>query len=366
MADDEVKVTGQRQVPPSRKYPGLSPLEAGLTYGGAASTVMGPLGLLIGLGSGIVAKRMKKSWLDREARYNQMLANEHEDFSSEVNREIEIADPDEKRLLNHARRLEAEGWDRLMAGDETGRGMVEKANELARGIMNADIQARKQDQLSAMQMQRTLIQNSATAYRDEYQKNLSQFEDINAQADKVLKLAADANFDPNKPFNKAVMTDLLTVGVGGLYRDAPDVLGAIPIVGEFLERGADAWTGKFELTREDYNRVALSMKQANEQVAGQRMQRLGDQAQKLDGFAQQSGATPQGYSLREYVTGDVDELQLTPVPKQQPTGKLGTKQLPGLQGEVSGPTGLFSDSPMGKRIESWVNKQVGPKKRPTN
>lgn len=365
MADpiDEVSVVGADTMPKKRRYPGLSPLQAGLAYGGAAATVMGPLGLLIGLGSGIVAGRMRKSWLDREAASAQRLRSEQLDSRDEINREMAIADPDERRLIQHSRLLESAGWEKLYSGDPEGRSMIEKAQEIRRGIMTADIQARKADEAQAMQFQRGLIGTAANAYREEFQKNQSQFEDINSQADRVLKLAASAGFDPNKPFNKAVMTDLLTVGVGGLYRDAPDLLGSIPFVGEMLERGSDALTGKFDLTVEDYNRVALSMKHANELVSENRMVRLGEQARQLDDQAHKLNAVPQDYSLGEYVSGGVSELRFTE-DVVAPTSKV-----PGTRSTLQGPTGLFSDSETARRIEQWVQKKVGPptkKPRPTN
>lgn len=49
----QVSVQGAPDVAARKPYRGLSPLQAGLVYGGAASTVMGPLGLLVGLGAGI-------------------------------------------------------------------------------------------------------------------------------------------------------------------------------------------------------------------------------------------------------------------------------------------------------------------------
>lgn len=362
MEEEEVTVSSSTPTPRKARYPGLSPLKAGLLYGGAASTVMGPLGLLIGLGSGLVAGRMRKSWLDRQAAETENLRAEYQGTQQELDAEMRIADPDEKRLLEHAKRIANEGWKRLESGDPTGRQMIVQANELSRGIINADIQARKQEQASTAQFQRGLIQSSATAYREEYQKNLAQYEEINGLADRVLRLAADAGFDPNKPFNKAVMTDLLTVGVGGLYRDAPGLLGEIPIVGAFLERGKDALEGKFDLTREDYNRIALNMKQANELVSEDRMVRLGEQSRQLDDFARKSGAIPQDYSLGEYVSGGTQELRFTEPPRATPTP---TRTLPGTKGD----RGLFSESETGRRIEEWVQKKVGPKQkqpRPTN
>ncbi len=360
MAEDmeELNVSGStQQIKP--KYPGLSPLQAGLMYGGAASTVMGPLGILVGLTAAIGAKRMKDSYLDKESTRLQNLRQEQRGIQQELDGEIAQADPDEARLLNHAKRLGADGWYRLQQGDRTGEQMIAQANAIAESIMNADSQARKQEQAQTAAFQRQLVQTSAESMRSDYQANMKMFEEVDKQTSNVLKLVASEGFDPNKPFNKAVLSDMLSVGVSGLYKDDPGGLsqlaGSIPVVGRFLQGGVEALKADdYKLTGEDFNRIALRLKEANEQYAEQRMYQLGNSASGLDEFARKIGAITGDYGIKDYVTGQVDELPYTETPKYRPPVAKKTR----------GPQGLFSTSPTGQRITEWMNNR--DRRRPTN
>lgn len=386
----EVKVSSKAETPSGRPGPtGLaaySPLQAGLLYGGTTAAVLGPAGLLIGLGAGILSKRLRKNFMDREAADVQNLRAEHQGLQSELESEMRIADPEEKRLLSHAQRLASEGWYRLSSGDEAGRGMIEKANELSRSIMTADRDARKSEQSAQASFQRGLIGTAANDYRSQFQTNLQLVEDMDKQASRVLDLVSKPDFDPNKPFNKAILADLLQTGIGGMYKDAPDVLDAVaqgaPSIGAILgaARGpAGAAIGDslgglvgaitngmkakdFQVSREEYNRIALNLKKFTQTYGTDRMTRLSDQARQLDQFARQTGAIPDDYSLGQYISGGVNELKLTPVPqvpavKQASDAVSSLKNLPPSEKYVGGINqGL-------RGLEQWMNKR---KQRPTN
>lgn len=359
----------------------FNPLQAGLLYGGLSSTVLGPFGLLVGLGAGILSKRLRQNFADREASDLQNLRSEYKGLQTELQSELEMADPEEKRLLLHAQRLAVDGWKRLEAGDEAGRAMIERANEMSRNIMVADQQNRRQEQASQQQFQRGLIGNAANEYRTQYQANLSLAEDMDKQALRVMQLVADPNFDPNKPFNKAILADLLQTGIGGMYRDAPDMLDAIaqgaPAIGAILgARGGPAGaaiggsigdiiqgvtTGvkakDFQVTREEYNRIALNLRKYSQQYAQQRMQRLGEQSVALDSFARQTGAIPEDYSIGDYVTGGVKELKFAPSP-QLPSTPPALLKKPESMSLQNNPV-----SESLRRLETWMNQR---QKRPTN
>lgn len=378
MADDEqqIEVTSDAARPQGRKYPGMSPLQAGLAYGGAASTVMGPLGALIGIVAGIGAKKMRDNWLDQESKYAQNLRAEQIGLQQELDGEKRQGDPDEVRLLDHAKRLATDGWYRLQQGDSSGRDMIEQANEISRGIMNADAQARKQEQAQVAQFQRGLVQTSADALRTQYLDNMKMFEEVDKQSSRVLELVASAGFDPNKPFNKAVLSDLLSVGVNGLYKDDPGGLaglaGAVPVIGDFLRGGVEMFKADdYKLTAEDFNKIALELKASNGRYAKQTMSRLGASANELDAFARKIGAINGDFGIGDYVTGGTRDLKMTPAPKYTaPPKKPGMVEQTGstlMRGarQLSGPTGKFSDSPLGQRMQSWVDR-TAPRRRPTN
>lgn len=317
---EEVIVSSEREQPYQRPQPrGLSPLQAGLLYAAGGAAIGGPFGLLAGLFAGITAKRGRDSYLDLVARDMHNTRQEYAGLQDEIKSELEIADPDEARLLENAQRIAADGWYRLQSGDESGRAMIEQANETIRGIMNADIQARKVEQAAQFNTQRGLITSAAPALRDQYSGVINQARQIDSLSQRVLSLTADPTFDPNKPFNRAVIADMIQVG-GGMFKDNPEGFwaglaagGAGTIVGS-IAQGVDVLmdTEKFKLTREDFNRLALNARQVAQQYGAQRLEEIAQQAQGLDEFARRVGAIPQDYSLRDYVSGGVKELQVAP------------------------------------------------------
>jgi hypothetical protein len=252
---------------------------------------------------------------------------------------MEIADPDEKRLLSDARATAANGWYRLQSGDETGRALIEQAHEMARGVMNADIQARKSEQAAQFNAQRGLVSNSATTLRDQYSQTISQVRQLDSQAQRILELTADPTFDPDKPFHKAILAELVSTSVGGMYKDDPNGLlnglselgstgseiGAI--VGGLAKLGKSvADQDDFKITREEYNRIALNIRKVTQMYGQQRLTEIGQQAAGLDDFGRRVGLVPQDYSLADYVSGGVSDLKIAApisIPNIRP---LDTKQ----------------------------------------
>lgn len=313
-------------------YPGMSPLQAALLYGGAAGLVGGPLGLIVGLGAGITAKKQRDNYLDKQAAFRR----EQSEFNRELGNEMDIADPDEARLLHHAKRVADAGWQRLAAGDPTGRDMIENANAFIASTINGDREARKQEEIAQKSFQRGLIGDAANDYRKQYQTHVSDFESVDAQVTRLLDLTADPNFDPNKPVNKAVLTDLISNGIGGFYRDSPDLLDGVTAgvsglgslgkyggtVGGIIEGLATAIKSKdFKVSREEYNRIAFNMRNVAQRVTAQRMERLSGQAVALDDFARKTGAIPFNYSLKDYVSGGTKDLKILAVPNS-PAAKI--------------------------------------------
>lgn len=333
---EEVTVTSNRERPYKRPAPpGLSPLQTGLLYGAGGAAIGGPIGLLAGLFAGVVSKRQRESFLDREARDIHNTRREYDVLNERMDSEYKLADPDEQRLIDDARDVAANGWYRLQSGDESGRAMIEQAHETIRGIMNADSQARKAEQASQFNTQRGLITSAAPALRDQYSSLISQVRDTDARAERVLRLVADPTFDPDKPFSKSVLTELVSSSLGGLFKEDPN--GLLNGLAELGSGGSEigtiiatlaragksvADTDEFKISREEYNRIALNIRQVTRLYGQQRLQEIEQQAQGLDNFARQVGAIPANYSLRDYVSGGVRELQVAPaisIPNIQPT-----------------------------------------------
>jgi hypothetical protein len=390
--DNTVDILGRNSEAPARPGPsGLAaykPLEAGLLYGGAASAVLGPVGLLVGLGAGILSKRLRKNFMDRETSDLENLRVEHQTIQDEIGAEMKIADPDEKRILSHAQALATNGWYKLASGDEQGRAMIDRANELSLSVMTSDRDARKQEQAAQAGVQRGLITTAANDYRTQYQQTMQLSDQVNTQASRILDLTAQKDFDPNKPINKAVLAELLSTGVGGFYKDSPDVLDAVSngagAIGSILGAarggaGGAAVGGEvgnivaaitngmkakdFALTREDYNRIAFNMRKVTSQYGGARMQTLSQQAESLNGFARQTGAIPQDYHLGEYISGGVKDLKLIPVPQMPGPAQANdaSKRLEGIAPPSEEYVGPINERL--RAVEQWMNKR---KQRPTN
>lgn len=313
----------------AKSYPGMSPLKAALLYGGAGAMVGGPLGLITGAMAGITAKKQRDNYLDRQAAYSL----EQAQFNNELSNESNIADPDEQRLLGHAKRVADAGWQRLAAGDASGREMVDSANAFMAQVINGDREARKQEQTAQVSFQRNLIGSAAEDYRKQYQTHVTDFESVDTQVARVLDLTANPDFDPNKPVNKAVLTDLISTGIGGFYRDSPGLLDGVAegvggldklgkyggTVGGIIAGVATAIKSQdFKVGREDYNRIAFNMRKVIQEATAARMERLSGQAANLNTFARKTGAIPADYSLADYVTGGTKELKiLTAAPAAQ-------------------------------------------------
>jgi hypothetical protein len=304
---------------------------------------------------------------------------------------MRTADPDQQRLLDHAKRINADGWYRLQSGDETGRDLIAQANNITQGIMQGNIDSKNRELEATHAFQRNLVGAAANDYRSQFQQNVEQATNIEQQSMRVLKLANEDGFDPDKPFNKAILAELLSTGINGMYKDAPDMLDAvgkgtsalshIPVVGGAAADIADAiLTGfkskQFQITKEDYNRIALNMKDYNTKFTTMKMQQLGGQATALDSFANQASMLPKGYSLRDYVTGNVKDLQFAPAP-QVPTLTKPTATAPAKKG-YGGPN--FIGQPFhpatlpgqfGTTGDLWQDQNVmrflqGHQSRPTN
>lgn len=388
---EEITVQADRNKAYPRPQPqGLSPLQAGLLYAAGGAAIGGPIGLLAGLGAGILAKRGKESYLDRVARDTYNTRAEYQNIDNTLSQELEIADPDEARILKDARNTAAVGWQMLQSGDERGRDLIMQAHETARGVMNADIQARKAEQAAQFNTQRGLITSAAPALRDQYSGVINQTRQLDSISQRVLSLTADSGFDPNKPFNRAVIAEMISVG-GGMFRDNPEGFwaamaqgGAGTIVGS-IAQGVDVLmdTEKFKLTREDFNRLALNARKVAQMYGSQRLQEIAAQAEGLDNFARQVGAIPENYSLRDYVSGGVSELQIAPEISIPNIAPIDTKQpsaavrsAPQWQPRTSGPPRRTRQQLQAPELQvltpqdDWARQLLGVptsgRRRPTN
>lgn len=311
------------------------PLGSGLLTGATAGAVFGgPIGALVGAGFGILAKRLKKTYLDEQTAFHNRNEADRLSMMDELKREQAIADPDEMRMLNHAQRMAEKGYAMLEAGDDNGYAYVDQGNAMMVGIMTADRQHRA-EQLSAQQgVQRDLVSTATKSLRDEYQGRIAFVEEAHGRAQSIFQMTSQPGFDPNNPTNKAILADTLTFAGAGMYRDAPDIYDAMtqgagtlgtvvgaaaggPVgaaVGAGLGTGAGAIataikSKDYKLTTEDYNRFAMNLQSVTERVGNESMQRIATQARNYETYAKKAGILPADETVQHYVTGGADSIK---------------------------------------------------------
>lgn len=391
MADDIETISSSAPV----EYEKPKPPSAGLTaavYGAGLGAVFGPIGLAAGLTlGGLFGRRANKNYFAREAQNEANLRSEYNDLDEAANQALQGANENETWVINRARKMAAAGQAQLMAGDPNGRRLIDTANLMLNNVV-LDRERQQDGEASAQAaFQRNLIGTAATNMRAEYSMSLSQHEAVSQQANAVLDLMRDKNVDPNKPFFKAKIAELLSTGVAAFYKDNPNTLDAISqgsqalgsmfgVVGKAGGELVSAITNginseDFVLTRADVNRVAYNMLQLSEQMTSARMARLGESAKQLNAFAKQTGAIPQDYSLGDYVTGGVKELRLTPIPNipneprstyipDSPLAAPATRQLSAPAKPVPPITRYLQN--LSKRAKEWERRLEADRARPTN
>lgn len=291
---------------------------SGLKAGVIGTLTMGPIGPLIG----VMQHFRNKSYMERQTAYLDQLDNEQAQIKDILASEDEAADPDERRMIQHARGLIRSGYQALANGDKRGAVLIERAQSALEGIISGDINFRKQEQAAQNQVQRELISNSAKKYRDEYQNTIDAVNGVDHQATKILELVADPNFDPNKPLNKAHLAELLSTS-GMMFKDTPDLMdglaqgvGALNGVAGGVVGGIATMlkSSDFKVTPEDYNRLALNAQKYARIFGDRKASQLGDQASSLDSYGKKLGIVPSDYSLRDYISGAEKELRMSPNP----------------------------------------------------
>lgn len=377
MADeDQLEVSSSA---PRGKAPapgGPSPLQAGLLYGGLGAAVAGPAGVLFGLGAGIASAIGRKRFVAKQTQFLNNLDAEYQEAQNNLRDEMEIADPDEKRLLTVGKRMIDDGWNRLGSGDQSGQELWDRGNQIIMGVIQGDISQRKADETASQGMQRDLVSTSAKSLRDEYQQNLTAYSSSTEAANKLLSLTAQKDFDPNKPFYRAALTGLLADSINSFYKDTPSAAGELfagtgnalqgmggklgqagSVVGDVIKMAGSYINAKeFEVSREDYNRIAMNVLKVAQGQTQQRMGRIDKQGATLDAVARRNGIVKPDYSFQDYITGGVKDLDLLPV--QQYTPSYQSTPVPTEQ--------LQQWKKMSPQEHSYRKKVMQQRARPTN
>lgn len=312
-------------------------------------------GPFAGLATGLIQRNRNKSYLEAEAN-TRLEKNQLRDV---LDSELKVADPDEKRLLEYAKGVVADGYERLAIGDSSGEKLIAEARELLKGVITGDIQARKQEVAAERQYQRQLIGDSAKGYRMENQTTIDAYNAIEHQSMKVLDLVAQPDFDPNKPLNKAHLADLLSMG-GLMFKDTPDMMDGITQgVSAFSDTAGGVVGGiatmmksdDFKVSADDYNKLALNAKKYASIYATRKLEQLASQAGSLDVLGKRLGVIPEDYSLQNYISGGESELRFTPDPVVSAPSNTGSQT-------------RSAPPPTQNLINGWGTR--GMQRRPTN
>ena len=276
----------------------------------------------------------------------------------------------------NAKRIATDGYLRLQSGDQSGAQMIEQANAVIRGVIQGDVTARKTEQAAQFNDRRQLVGNAAQAYRQQYQTIVGQAREVDSLAERVFELTSDPKFDPSKPVNRAILSQLITAGVGDTFRDDPSGFlaglseaGQGTIVGG-LAKGLDTFLDAedFKVTREDFNRLALNSRKIVSKYAEQRIGELRQQASTLNQFSRSAGLTEPDYDLADYISGGSKDLKIAPAitsyRSAQPLTQNSTSPLSLQQQGVTARPGSRAEVQQELEI---AKRALGQKKRrPTN
>jgi hypothetical protein len=364
---------------------GRTPLQAGLLYGGAASTVLGPgIGALVGLGAGIITKLERDNVIDHRARQVNDVVSETQGLQSQAQDMLATSDPDsaQAKFIQEQMRLANEGMTRFVnEADPQGRVQMQNANINLAGVLSAQMEQARNSAMAQETAKRSLITSQAELYRNQFQTNQDNFRDINTQADKILSLTAEKGFDPTKPINVGLITSMLSRGVDVYNSNPNDYATAITQgvsgldklggkAGGVIAAGASVVTGLVNYykgkdiapTTQDYIRLAMNMKDYAAKDAGAKSDQINQQSAFMDQQARKWGVFDEHTDLQGYVTGGVNKLPITKAPEQPPAPTAAqllpsTSQTPTDQPRTA-PTAARVNSQMtGRGMAAWAQNQ---------
>lgn len=322
----ETVTTRPKDPKPVTRYRGLSPLQAGLIYGGGAATVMGPLGILIGLGAGIMAKSQRDSFMSRETaavsdmhEYNQALINQ-------VDHEMQYADPEQQRYLQSVKlRLANSEMNVLHGGDLAGNyAELQQAQTMTEGVMTATRDTRIARENTVMAARQGMYTSNMGKMRDEYAQAVENNDTAQTAANQALDFIANHTEDElNQPLNRSHLYSVISIATSA-FRDTPDMADAVSAAGRgvseaghplavalgaVMETGSAVWkASEAKIKKEDVNKIVMNIADFSRQHASNNMDRIARATAALDAWGQETKILAPNQSGVGYVTGTIDHL----------------------------------------------------------
>lgn len=290
----------------------------GLATGALAAFLINPLvGLAVGVGQGILARRDRQSALDVAAFERGMLS----DFEKMHQQAIEAVqgqattETDQLQLQQLTTDFQALRKMAMHPDPSVRQQALQKMAEMSPRIGDwlEDLEGRQENMFDANV---ATLDKQGEVLRSNFERGLTEAQTIQSKANEFHQLLSDPNFDVNSPTGRARMTQLLDSTPRELLADPADMSDAIAAAGGnapgIIGGIAAYWAGKkkaeeFTFTKEQWRQLAFAMTKTADTRAQRVMQDSERGALVLDRAAEKMGHKPGLTYLERVVTGKVQE-----------------------------------------------------------
>jgi predicted lactoylglutathione lyase len=287
----------------------------GLATGAVGGLLFGgPVGVALGIGQGILAKRMRQNELDARAAEQDMLNALDEQHMAALQSAQGVGATELDRA-----QLDQLGRDykmlRVLAASPDEQTRQAAMTALAKfgpsvGAYLEDVESRNE---SVFDKNVSLLDEQADRAREEYRAGLNRGQETQRISQEMHTLLSDPDFDPNNPVNRARLASLLGQTPRELFADPADMGDALreTAAGVPIAQQVAAWiSGKakaeeFEFSKEDWRKVAHAMTLASKRQSDQMLNDAAAVGQRLDAAGQEIGHMPAISYLDRIVSGKV-------------------------------------------------------------
>jgi len=340
----------------------------GLATGAVAGFVFGgPIGAAVGIGQGILAKRLRQNELDAAAADQRILSE---------------LDEQQTRASAAVHKIGATRFDTAQAEDLDRRYGSLRALTLSH---DPDVRARAMEGLAAHGAETSafiedvetrtekifddsvsIMDAAATDMRDRFTKGLDAGRAAQATSEEAHRLLSDPNFNPNSTLGRARLVQLMGSTPREMFADPAGYEDALASLGEgipFVQQWLAYKAGKmdaadFKFTKDEWRNIFHATNIAGRNITEQVTRDAAGFAMKLDQAAESIGHAPPVSYLDRIVTGKVQE---GPSVSGTPGGYSEAQAAPGDTGggPATAPAGGPAGAPGGKGLIETVIEKLG-------
>lgn len=349
------------------------------------------VGIALGIGQGILARRGRESALDDAAAEREMLASMNELHHQAMTEVQGLASTDLDRA-----QLEQLGKDykvlqtlALSPDPQTRQSAILKMAEASQrvGSWLEDLEGRNE---TVMDQNISLLDEQGVVARQNFERGLSQAQSVQRVSSEMHTLLNDPSFDPNNPVARARLGQLLEQTPREFLADPADMSDALQNVGAnvpgIMGGLVQYYAGKkkaeeFTFTKEDWRKIAFAMAGASKAQAERTMadsERIGVM---LDRAAGGIGHKPALSYLDRIMTGEVqdgEQLVGRPGVYDEVTRKAAEERAasaaarealePSKTSKAVSVAKEKAKTVVGRFLEltGWTKEEPAPSRRPTN